>query len=1053
MALHSKKLKNLSRGSNKFHYHRLEIVRDLLDGGNSGLAPLSPFLRDRLFRLEQGSWRVFAFGHKDWPICERLLATDAPAIEARLLALVSDYVTANLDSVRKLYELSSTISNRMLVSELPELEADSDQLSAIEAQSLFAIRVACAASQASADAMRARLNNMLSASWARARLIHPLVYQFSHTPSGSVLDSFLSYIVTGHEHDAERLALKLILSDEAARETSLAFKIWIGLVGHPFDALEFVLDHIEYLIAEKGEVPEHLFQFLTQISVLLPDSRAAQFLHLIGSPIEFIEGTRDIGLRRHFDLSDDEIARYIAFCDLSQQTALPGDEISDRAIGILSNMRSAPYPVPLQFQLVTQERAIWFFIDAGRFVGALLRSIYMVDRSHIDLEARGVLRLVLYLGFANPFVATAPSAMPFLRSLLAVQTRSTAAAADIETRTEMVVSGLSDPTDRLWINVLQWKLRRLQEQGRLSDWLATVRSETKLRPSFLTGINWHWVDEVVRLHRLKPFKSFDGAYLFIHMELEWANPDPLRLRLTLEPLIRGLNSRDAVLLFIKEFGIAAQAVVRRFLTTQTLLASGLAPNYMAALDQRVQALEDCIKEFNFSPLLTEDAYEAEAKALTAELLLTNVNTGKFEVPWDMFRKDAMENQEGLFDAAESLRPRFEEASLTAFVETPITFKNGRTEQYRVRNRQAPLFALLMALISDYIQHPAFGLEIILSGRFRHNALLQEIWNAIAEVSLAVIPPVAGNVKEHLIEGYKETTEEFIDEWCSTYMQTARAEKSLALFDLVPTQKEIDELIVLCDGNLTMSSILDVVVNWIKRKLRIQASHARDIFARDVPAGIEIRYLAVSNEQMSNGSIAAGMYREIDVNKVHDAMKNAVLRKIDELFSWFDGVDTAATTSISLADLGLAAEALFENMRPGRTLAAIIDPAARNVSFEPGEVKIAFEMLREIYFNALMHGVGPSINLKISPHISEYGVSFEFANTCEDCSGGPDAGSVGGHRYQSVNDALMREGNSGLAKIAASAATLVHQDTNISWNKEEGEYRLIVPLRSGSQSSQ
>ncbi len=1048
MALQSKKLKNLARGSNKFHYHRLEIISDLLDGDSSDLAPLSPFLRDRLFRLDQGSWRVFGFGHKDWPICERLLATEAPVVETRLLALVSDYVTANLNSVRKLYELSSTISNRLLVSQFPELEADSDQLSAIEAQSLFAIRVTCAASQASADAMREQLNNVLSASWARARLIYPLVYQFSHTPSGSVLDSFLSYIVTGHEHDAERLALKLILSDEAARETSLAFKIWIGLVGHPFDALEFVLDHIEYLIAERGEIPPHLNQFLNNIREILPSSRAAQFVQLIQSPVEFIDETRDAGLRRHFDLSDDEFSRYAAFCDLSQQVALPGDEVSDRAIGILSNMRSSPYPVPIQFQLVTHERAVWFFIDAGRFVGALLRSIYMVDRAHADLEARGVLRLVLYLGFANPFVATAPSAMPFLRALLKHQTGSNLTAQDIETRTTRVVNELSETTDRLWINELQWKLRRLQEQGRLSDWLATVRSETKLRPSFLTGINWHWVDEMVRLHRLRPFKSFDGAYLFIHMELEWANPDPLRLRLTLEPLIRGLNSREAVVLFIKEFGIAAQAVVRRFLTTQTMLASGFAPNYMAALDQRVQALEDCIKEFGFSLLLTEDVYEAEAKALTAELLLTNVNTGKFEVPWDMFRKDAVENQQGLFDAAESLRPRYEEASLTAFVETPITFKNGRTEQYRVRSRHAPLFALLMALISDYIQHPAFGLEIILSGRFRHNALLQEIWNAIAEVSSAVIPPVTSHVQERLIDGYKETTEEFIDEWCSSYMQTARMDKPLALFDLVPTQKEVDELIVACDGNPTIAAILDVVIDWIKRKLRTQVSGAREIFSLKVPAGIESRYAAVFKEQMSNGGIASGTYREIDVNKIHDAMKNAVLRKVDELNAWFDGVDAAATTSISLADLGLAAEALFENMISGRTLAAIVDSAAHNVSFEPGEVKIAFEMLREIYFNALMHGRGPAISLKISPQSSNDGVSFEFSNTCETCPGPPDAGSVEGHRYQSVNEALMREGNSGLAKIAASAATLVHHDTTISWSKEAGEYRLVVPLRSG-----
>lgn len=1030
-------LKNFARGSGTYHDHRLEIVRDLLESDAAPSEPLSPFLRNRLFKLQKG-WALFSFVPKDWQLCERLLGCRNREVEIGLLDLVAEYVLANLESVIELYDLNARISDRLLRRDQVDLAPASDVLSPIDSQSLFGIRTECAALHSSTDAMIEKLGQRLTTGWARARLINPLVYHVSGNPPATLLDNFLSYIVTGKEHDAEKLALKLMLSDEAARDASLAFKIYVGLMGHPFDALEFVLDHIECEIASGRQLADHLAAFVRAVAAALPKSRAGAIAAVLNE-LPFLASAHVKVLGERFDLSDDERARYAAFFELEPLPAEfePGAE---RPFSILTNMRLAPYPDPLQFQIVTAFAAVWHFTDAGRLVRAMLRSIYMIDRASRDLEARDVFRLLYLLGFANPFIASAPSAMFLLRALADQSGPIEETAEFIEATTETAIRSRSPFADRLWINDLQWKLRRLEEEGRVQEWLEMVRSQTKLRPSYLTGVNWHWVEEVIAAQRLKPFRSFEGAYLFVHMEME-ANSDPQRLRLTLEPLMRGLSFKESVDKIIEEFGIASQAIVRRYFTTSNLLASGFASNYVAALDQRVRALESCIKKFDFGPLLSEEVYDSEVRALTAELLLTDVNAGKFEVPWDTFRSDAADSHQDLYRAVSSLRSRFEEEGpLTAIIDTPIAFPNGRTQTFRVRNRDQPLFGLIAALISGFMQHPAFGLEVILSGRFRHNNLIQEVWAAIADVSAAQIPSVTQTSQSRLLEDYRTAAEQYIDEWCFSRMQTRRSGKPQGLFDLIPDPREAEALLAKARDASGMLDAIDVVTDWIKAKLRVQVADAREAFGEEVSTSLADRFAEVRDQQLN-----AGAGREQDVQKVHVAVTDAVLRRIEHLQTWFDGVDTVNSKPISLADLSLATETLFENMIPGRALRVTLDASAADVRYDPPQVKIAFDLLREVYFNALRKGRGPIVDLQVRG-LGDAENTYSFKNEIEECST-LEIGEheVAGHRYLGPNEAVRREGNSGRAKIAASSATLLGRDTTIRWKRESLSYELLVHM--------
>ena len=1047
-------LKNYARGGGSFHTHRLQIIRAILDGDGQ-LESLSTFLRDTLFKLRPGAWSVFKFNLKDWELCDRIIAARSSEFDAALLALLGEYVISNLDAVRRLHDLSVRMSAWVLRSRSVggEEEERMDAMDAMDAQSLFGLRVQCAVNQRSIEAMGTQLRAILGPGWARSRLSYPMMYHFvAHPPAGQ-LDSFLSYVLTGEEQLSERFALKLMLSNDAGADLPLAFKLYIGLMGHPYDALEFVFDHVEQQVARDGSVDADLLRFVDEMAALLPDTRASRLSNLAASRIPMRDEVDPGMLTSRLGLEPGEATRYAAL--VSTKAVEPGVPGSIQSIDVLSNMRAAPYPSSLEFQYVTADAAIWSFIEAGRLITSLLRSMYMIDRVDRNIEARDVVRLLLAFGTVTPVIASAPSAMLLLRRLAAKGEFFELPPQEIERFADTAVRPVVPHTDRLWINLLQWDLRRLEEAGRTEQWLRHVRAETKLRPSYLTGINWHWVEEVIRLHRLRPFRSFDGAFLFIHMELE-RQVDPLRLRLVLDPLLRGLDFDDAVERIVMEFGTASPAIVRRYLTTQNMLASGQASNYVAALDQRVRALEACIRAHNFGPLLTEEMYESEVRTLTAELLLSDVNAGKFEVPWATFRKDANASHEDLLLAVDSLRTRPEDESiLTELTETPISYLNGASERYRVRQGDRAMFSLIIELIKSYMQHPAFGLEVILSGRFRHNNLVQELWAVMASTNAATIPGVSGFAQTELIEGYRDAAETFVDAWCSTNMQTKRPDRQQGLFNLVPTQKDVDTLIAAAGGQSHTSSVVDIVTVWIKDRLRKQVSDARAVFCKTFGTGLQAAFENKRDEQsaaLTANKFTENNYRQSDIQKVYAAVNSAVMRKVDTLADWFDGIDAQPTDTISLADLCLAVEALFENMIDGRTLRAEVDSRAADVLFGPDEVKIAFDLLREVYFNALRHGPPEGVRLSVQPKEApsqEEAMVYIFTNDAEPgLANGTER--FEGSRYSAATDAVLREGNSGRAKIAASAATLIGRDTTVHCITTPNTYALEIPLRPGKQ---
>src|SRR5690606_32880311 len=95
------------------------------------------------------------------------------------------------------------------------------------------------------------------------------------------------------------------------------------------------------------------------------------------------------------------------------------------------------------------------------------------------------------------------------------------------------------------------------------------------------------------------------------------------------------------------------------------------------------------------------------------------------------------------------------------------------------------------------------------------------------------------------------------------------------------------------------------------------------------------------------------------------------------------------------------------------------PAASSFRiFAPNEVKIAFDLVREIFFNALKNGAGPDVQLRMTAVEIENQTGFAFSNRAEQNGIEPGVNSIDGSCHRGKNPAVLGEVKSGLLKIAS-----------------------------------
>jgi len=170
----------------------------------------------------------------------------------------------------------------------------------------------------------------------------------------------------------------------------------------------------------------------------------------------------------------------------------------------------------------------------------------------------------------------------------------------------------------------------------------------------------------------------------------------------------------------------------------------------------------------------------------------------------------------------------------------------------------------------------------------------------------------------------------------------------------------------------------------------------------------------------------------------------IQRRADELVEWLKTADLSAQQSLSLAEVASAVSGRFEQQIEAKRLyffgATCVEAQH---TLPPDKVKLYFDLLSEVVQNAIARGGRERARLKMRPfrNGSHWGFTYSsFASRSE-----PFVRAVEGHPYLNLSDALFREGNSGLTKIAALAASILEEPVEIIAERRGASFHLSVPL--------
>ena len=560
---------------------------------------------------------------------------------------------------------------------------------------------------------------------------------------------------------------------------------------------------------------------------------------------------------------------------INEKTPSKPSEAMPKPLAALLRMRREKYPHPDDFDYLTALARNWWFIEAGRLLNGLITSMYLVPRRSSLYEARDIGRLLPFYGDMIPFLAASPSFDDLLSALSRMGWPNEIREAAIN-QADQEINPAAEYTDRFWIKALHWELRTPARRMQIGVWLATIRREVRLRPAYLSGIDWRWVEKLIVDSRLRPFiGNAAGIYVLLLLKVEERERRSEALRVAAEPLIEGKNLREFVEWLIEEYGHEAVGFARYLLNPEDLLLWDLAPNMTAALAGRITALTMCVRKFGFGEVLPETLFEQEWNTLTSSLLLMSVNAGQFEIPWAIFTKEAAERQIDLYTAAHSLEPTDEGSVLSETrAATPYRFRNGKTVTYSYQAKYHPVVNLILAVVEDFLQHPSFGLEVLLSTRFRHDTMRREFVAVFTKLADQDIPSVFRQEQISIIKRMQPPLLAVIDDWLAEFMNSQRPDKPNGMFDIIPSPDDLLEIVQSLRPAEGIEKLIACLSSWLELKLESQLPPARQKFEADMTIS-----LGVKLDETRLAILESQEFRASDVEIVIAAARAALLQRV------------------------------------------------------------------------------------------------------------------------------------------------------------------------------
>lgn len=1044
-------LRNSARGGAHYIEIRRRAAALLLQLGDAPVASFHPYLAEKLFKIRPDEWASLPVAGEDWDVLNRILSSKNRKIAEFYVGLVTDYIVANADRVSNLYADGIRISSFVLKDDGPAISEILAGWDIADRQSLLAYRTLCAQSASSDETISAVVRSNMRTWWLRERFLYPLVYYFSSNTTDRYIDNFLTFVVDADKQpELELEIIKLLLKDEVST-APLVVRMYFALMCHPYDACEILVNYAESEFASTGCISPTIASALSTIAQKVPDQRIAHVAKLRrGLPKTYITVPSSKSLSDLLGVSAEDGAVLAEICNVAAPT-LDSSSVAYPVVAALARVRATKYPTLEDFNFLTVNANKWSFTAAGRFLAAVTTAYYLLPRESILTERRHILRLELFLGGPSPLSLSAPEGWSFSRHVQVPDYRDGSTAVlrslsqdDIDAETLTALGHAGVQTSRAWINAVHWELKEAEAEMRVRRWLAIVRQHIRITPNYLSGINWRWIDEVIRIFLLRPFAAKpDGLYALLLRLVEDRDDEGVEIRTAFEPLAAGLDLEGVIELLINEFGGEAVAFVRYFLTPDNILLLGLAPNLTAAVSGRIYGIEECLRRFRFGALMSEDQYRNEIRSLTTSLLLVNVRSGQFDVPWGIFKSQVSERHSDTYDAYASFRtvdPNTASAGRGKVV-TPHQFGNGRLEKYSFEARSWPHIFLILEIIESFLEHPSFGIEAILSIRFRHDTLRREFVAKGDGLRDAFILGASTDAKNEIVDFVGPPVYQLVQRWADDAMQTkVSADHQAALFDLIPSQTDMESLLELTSGTSSFEDFIEVVVKWVRERLDRQVAAARDEFT----GSLLQRLLAEIAVQKSVLLLQQGL-RTTDINNVVSAFESSTSLLVQGIADWFRVQGVSDGQPLKFSEVQAAGLGVFESHIFSKVLKVFpLRSTLAERAIPADHVKLCFDLVVEALQNGFKHKHGDTGTVRISGTRIDGMEGVMFSSTAEN-DVEPFVRAVPGEPFVSLSDSLFREGNSGLSKMASLAASIAGCGLSIKVTRRRRSFHLQVPL--------
>ncbi|HUO23018.1 MAG TPA: hypothetical protein VMU59_10930 [Caulobacteraceae bacterium] len=437
---------------------------------HEALQGLNRFITKHCFALDTSDYgTALRFTGKQIEQLDELLRVGPGVTEENWFYLAVAYILENIERVQRWIDFDKVASGLLIRQNPDAIIGALLDLPPIDQQSMFSMRIYASLHAYSDTAIREYVNSNLTSKWFKGRLLYPLIFDAINLPTHVALAQMLDHLVPADKFGrSERQLISFLLRPQEAVDVPLSYRCYVGMMGHPYDALEYITQHLEAAAAQRRGVSDRVGTLMDALGAAFPDHRIAKLAKMhAGYRFEIVAAPAP-GFET---VAGDPVSTELAQLMDAKRSA-PDIQNDYPVMVALRSLRWNSYPVKADYDLISVYRLRFAMLSAGVFIDWFARSLFLFERDSYPVEELWLFRGALMCNGLPPLLMMGP------HGPAAIDGWSNALAPGASTVRTSVEEAFGDGkrrSDRLWISASNWSIAQHQQQGRIPE---TARDQT-----------------------------------------------------------------------------------------------------------------------------------------------------------------------------------------------------------------------------------------------------------------------------------------------------------------------------------------------------------------------------------------------------------------------------------------------------------------------------------------------------------------------------------------------------------------------------------------------